>query len=57
MIFDTLHWGLGNPHIREDKLCEIPQGVTVKQQASGLLLNARGVKPLWEISALALIYF
>ena len=31
------------------------QGVTVKQQASGLLFNARGVKPLWKISALALI--
>ncbi len=32
------------------------QGVTVTQQASGLLCNARGVKPLWKISALALIF-
>ncbi len=39
------------------EFCEIPQGVTVTQQASGLLRNARGVKPLWKISALALILF
>ena len=37
------------------EFCEIPQGVTVTQQATGLLRNARGVKPLWKISALALI--
>ena len=37
------------------EFCEIPQGVTVTQQASGLLCNARGVKPLWKISTKVLI--
>ena len=32
-----------------------PEGSREKQQASGLLRNARGVKPLWKISTLVLI--
>ncbi|GEM_PF-1008630 len=42
-------WGFGGFY-------ENPQGVTVSQMSSGHLANARGAKPVWKITALAVIF-